>query len=205
MTKDKASTIWVAIGFTIAFFIIWTVSHELSGMQATRYPLYFDWERNIPFLWLAVPIYFSLDLAVTLFPLWFNNWKEAMAPALTLIAQTLIAAPFFVLIPIATGYENTLDGGIWGQTLFNPLGTKHISLWNHAPSLHVAYVFTIAFIVTQNKSRTFKSMTYFWAVLVSISTMFVHEHHLICALSGFALFAITITTAYPALQRKFAT
>ncbi len=205
MTKDKASTIWVAIGFTIAFFIIWTVSHELSGMQATRYLLYFDWERNIPFLWLAVPIYFSLDLAVTLFPLWFKNWKEAMAPALTLIAQTLIAAPFFVLVPIATGYENTLDGGIWGQMLFNPLGTKNISLWNHAPSLHVAYVFTIAFIVTQNKSRTFKWMTYFWAAIVSISTMFVHEHHLICALSGFALFAITITTAYPALQRKFAT
>ncbi len=204
MPANRLSTIWVAIGFTVAFFIIWTISHELSGMRTTRYSLYFDWERNIPFLWLAAPIYFSLDLAVTLFPLWFSNWKEAIAPVLTLIVQTLIAAPFFILVPIATGYENTLDGGVWGEILFNPLDTKNISLWNHAPSLHVAYVFTIAYIVSQHKKSTFKCLTYLWAALVSISTMFVHEHQLICVLSGFALFATTITTTYPLLQRKFA-
>jgi hypothetical protein len=32
--------------------------------------------------------------------------------------------------------------------------------------------------------------------------MLVHEHHLICVLSGFALFVFTITTVYPYLQRK---
>ena len=205
MTKDKVSTIWVAIGFSIAFMCIWTVSHELSASREERLPLYFEWESNIRFQWWAMPIYFSLDLAVTLFPLWFKNWKEALAPMLTLLAQTLIAAPLFIFIPIAVGYENTLDGGIWGHTLFNPIGAKNISLWNHAPSLHVAYVFTIAFIISNKKSVASKCASYFWAVLVSVSTMLVHEHHLICVTGGFILFAGTILTIYPTLERKFAT
>lgn len=203
MTANRASTIWVAIGFSIAFMCIWTLSHELSGMQEERYPLYFEWESKIPFCWWAAPIYFSLDIAVTLFPLTFSNWKKAMAPTLTLIAQTLIAAPLFVLVPIAVGYENTLEGGIWGHTMFNPVGAKNISLWNHAPSLHVAYVFTIATIISKQKSAGVQLASYAWAALVSMSTMLVHEHHLVCVLSGFALFAITMSTIYPALKRKF--
>jgi len=201
--KEKASTIWVALGFSIAFFILWTSSHELSALHTTRYPLYFGWETTIPFQWWAVPVYFSLDIVATVFALFFRNWKDAMAPVLTITIQTAIAAPIFVLLPIAVGYQNDLNGGVWGEMLFTPLGSKNISLFNHAPSLHVAYAFTIAWILGRKYGGCWMHLCMLWAVVVSISTMLVHEHHLICISGGLLLFAVTITTVYPFLQRKF--
>ena len=202
ISKEKASTIWVAFSFSVCFFILWTASHELSALREVRYPLYFDWETTIPFQWWAVPIYFSLDIAATFFALFFRNWKEAMAPVLTVIIQTAMAAPIFVLLPIAVGYQNELHGGVWGEILFTPLGAKNISLWNHAPSLHVAYAFTIAWVLGR-KYKGWMPICLLWAVIISISTMLVHEHHFICVIGGFLLFVATITTVYPYLQRKF--
>ena len=203
MSKEKASTIWVALGFSVAFFFLWTVSHELSDMREVRYPLYFDWETSIPFQWWAVPIYFSLDIIVTLFALFFRNWKEAIPPVATLVIQTAIAAPIFILLPIATGYQNELHGGIWGEIFFAPLGAKNISLWNHAPSLHVAYAFTIAWVIGKRNGSCTMFFCLAWATIVSASTMLVHEHHFICVIGGFILFVATITIVYPYLQRKF--
>jgi len=203
MNKERLSTCWIGLAFGLCFVIIWTISHELSGMQANRYHLHFQWESNIPFQWWAVPIYFSLDIAIPFFPLLFRNWKAAISPVATLLAQTMIAAPFFIFIPIQTSYQNNLDGGIWGEVLFNPLGIPNISTWNHAPSLHVAYVFTIAWILGKNARRSQMVLLNIWALLVSLSTMLVHEHHLICVITGFLLFFATTSTVYPYLKRKF--
>ena len=112
MNKERLSTCWIGMAFGLCFVIIWTISHELRGRQANRYHLHFQWESNIPFQWWAVPIYFSLDIAIPFFPLLFRNWKAAISPVATLLAQTMIAAPFFIFIPIQTSYQNNLDGGI---------------------------------------------------------------------------------------------
>ena len=112
------------------------------------------------------------------------------------------AAIFFVLVPIEPGYINEMATGIWGVYLYDPLGLDNLSQWNHAPSLHVAYVFTIAFAIGKRYGHCVFLLAIIWAIAVSISTMLVHEHHLICVLGGFVLFVFTITTVYPWLQRK---
>ena len=175
------------------------VSHELSDMRAIRYPLYFSWESEIQFRGWALPLYFSLDIAVILFPFMFRSFREAFAPVGTLLVQTAVAAIFFVLVPIEPGYETT---GVWGTYFYDYFGIENLSRWNHAPSLHVAYVFTIAWAIGKRYGHCIFLLGLIWAIFVSISTMLVHEHHLICVLGGFALFVFTITTVYPWLQRK---
>ena len=199
---SRASVIWVALAYYIGFLFLWTVSHELSDMREIRYPLYFAWESRIQFREWAVPLYFSLDLTVLLFPFIFRSFREAFAPVGTLLVQTAIAAIFFVLVPIEPGYINEMATGIWGVYLYDPLGLDNLSQWNHAPSLHVAYVFTIAFVIGKRYGHCVFLLAIIWAIAVSISTMLVHEHHLICVLGGFVLFVFTITTVYPWLQRK---
>jgi len=194
--------IWIALAYYVGFFFLWTVSHELSDMREIRYPLYFAWESKIQFREWAVPLYFSLDLTVILFPFIFRSFREAFAPVGTLLVQTAIAAIFFVLVPIEPGYINEMATGIWGAYLYDPLGLDNLSQWNHAPSLHVAYVFTIAFAIGKRYGHCVFLLAIIWAIAVSISTMLVHEHHLICVLGGFVLFVFTITTVYPWLQRK---
>jgi membrane-associated phospholipid phosphatase len=39
-----------------------------------------------------------------------------------------------------------------------------------------------------------------WAILVSITTMLIHEHHLICVVAGFILFVATAYTILPWLK-----
>ena len=194
----RASAVWVALIFYLGFLFLWTLSHELSDMRAIRYPLYFGWEREIEFREWALPLYFTLDIAVILFPFYFHTWREAIAPVGTILVQTAVAAIFFVLVPIEPGYETT---GVWGPYFYEYFGLENLSRWNHAPSLHVAFAFTLAWTVGKCNIRLVLCLL--WATAISISTMLVHEHHLICVLSGFALFVFTIVTVYPALQRKF--
>jgi hypothetical protein len=158
------------------------------------------WETKIHFQRWAIPLYFSLDIAVILFPFIFRSWREAIAPVGTLLIQTAIAAIFFVLVPIDPGYETT---GVWGSYFYEYFGLENLSRWNHAPSLHVSYVFTVAWIIGTRYGKTAMAISIIWATSVSISTMLVHEHHLICVVSGFALFIFTMVTVYPALQRKY--
>ncbi len=190
----------MALSFYLGFLFFWTLSHELSDMRLVRYPLYFGWEATIEFQKWALPFYFSLDIAVILFPFIFKSWRDAIAPVGTLFAQTAIAAIFFVLVPVEPGYETT---GVWGPYFYEYFGLENLSRWNHAPSLHVSYVFTMAWIIGKRYNNTILATTLVWAVAVSISTMLVHEHHLLCVAGGFALFIFTMVTVYPALQRKY--
>lgn len=176
------------------------LSHELSAMREVRHQLYFDWESTIQFRWWALPLYFSLDIAVILFPFFFKSWRDAIAPVGTLLVQTAIAAIFFVLVPIDPGYETN---GVWGPYFYEYFGLENLSRWNHAPSLHISYVFTIAWFLGFRCCKTTIAFAMLWAFAVSISTMLVHEHHLICVLSGFVLFLFTMVTVYPALRRKY--
>jgi membrane-associated phospholipid phosphatase len=194
----RTGVIWLALGFYLGFLFFWTLSHELSDMRAIRYPLYFGWEREIEFRGWALPLYFSLDIAVIIFPFFFRSWREAIAPVGTILVQTAVAAIFFVLVPIDPGYETT---GVWGPYFYEYFGLDNFSRWNHAPSLHVAFAFTLAWVIGKRNIRLVLCML--WATTVSISTMLVHEHHLICVLGGFALFVFTMVTVYPALQRKY--
>ena len=198
--NSRIGVIWIALSFYIGFLFLWSLSHELSDMRIVRFPLYFDWETDIQFQGWALPLYFSLDIAVILIPFIFKSWRDAIAPVGTLLAQTAVAAIFFVLVPIEPGYETT---GVWGPYFYEYFGLENLSRWNHAPSLHVAYAFTIAWIIGMRQGKWVMAISLLWATLVSISTMLVHEHHLICVLSGFALFVFTAVTVYPALLRKY--
>ena len=202
-SSTRASVFWVALGFYVAFLFLWTVSHALSDLHTTRYALYFDWETTIAFRGWALSLYFSLDLAVILFPFVFCSMRDALPPVGTLLAQTAIAVPFFVFIPLDVGFQNDMQTGIWGTYFFDPLGLENMSQWNHIPSLHVAYAYTIAWVIGRRYGAIQTCIGLVWATSVSISTMLVHEHHLICILSGFALFLITILTIHRWLHKWY--
>ncbi len=198
LAKKYLGLLLIAIGHLVGFLFIWTIAHELSAMQKVRFPLYFDWESRISFQPWALPIYFSFNVAVAIFPFLFKSWKEAFPPMGTLLLQTAIASPFFVLVPIELGYANDMLTGVWGTFLYEPLGLKNGAQWNQAPSLHVCGAFTLAWCAPS----LWRKWTLTWATLVAISTMLIHEHHLICVITGFILFLITIKTIYPWLKIK---
>ncbi|RPG17293.1 MAG: hypothetical protein CBB69_007330 [Phycisphaera sp. TMED9] len=190
--QGRWGAIWVAIVYFVGFSIVWTIAHELSDLHAERLTLTFDWESHVPFQPWAIPLYFTLDISVVLLPLVFRSAREAIPPMGLLLLQVVIAAPFFVLLPIENTYLNDMPTGVWGAYLFEPLGMKNVSQWNQTPSLHVTYSLTVATVVARRWGGIWWVIGFAWAIPVSITTMLVHEHHLICVAGGLLLFAATI-------------
>ena len=200
--RGRWGVLWVVAIFAVAFMILWTGSHEISDLRTERYPLYFEWETQIPFQTWALLIYLPHDAIVILLALIFYTWREATPLYGTLLIQTAIAVPFFLLIPIEPGYQNEMATGVWGTYGFEMVGIKNISQWNHMPSLHVSFVFLMATVVGQRFGAVGWAIGMAWAILVSVTTMLVHEHHLICVVAGFILFLVTVFTILPWLKAK---
>lgn len=186
----------VAVGYYVLFSLVWTMAHELSDLRAVRLPLTFAWESDIPFQAWILPLYFSLDVAVIALPLVFRNAREALPPMALFLAQVVVAAPFFVLLPIENAYTNDMPTGVWGAYLFEPLGMKNVSQWNQTPSLHVTYSLTVASVVARRwggrTRRWVTPLAFGWAIPVSASTMLVHEHHVVCVVGGLILYAVSL-------------
>lgn len=188
----RAGALVVAVVYYLGFSLVWTIAHEASDLWATRLPLTLEWEARIPFQKWILPLYFSLDAAVICIPLLFRTAREAWPPMGLFLIQVVIAAPFFVLLPIENAYANDMPTGVWGAYLFEPLGLKNVSQWNQTPSLHVTYSLTVATVVARRFGGPWRWVAFVWAVPVSLSTMLVHEHHLICLVGGLILYGVTI-------------
>ena len=188
----RPGALLVAILYFIGFSIVWSGAHELSDLWGRRLPLTFEWEGRIPFQGWILPLYFTLDLAVICIVFLFRSAREAVPPMGLFMLQVVIAAPFFVLLPIENAYANDMPTGVWGAYLFEPLGMKNVSQWNQTPSLHVAYSLTVATVVARRFGGPWRWLAFAWAIPVSISTMLVHERHLICVAGGLLLYAATL-------------
>ena len=200
--RGRWGVLWVTLIFGAGFMLLWTGSHEISDLRGVRYPLYFDWETRIPFQKWALAIYLPHDAIVILLAVFFRNWREATPYFGTLLVQTAIAVPFFLLVPIEPGYQNEMATGVWGTYGFEMIGMKNISQWNHMPSLHVSFVFIIATVVGQRFGPVGWWIGMAWAVLVSMTTMLVHEHHVICVVGGLILYGFTAWLVLPWFKRK---
>jgi membrane-associated phospholipid phosphatase len=201
MFSGRLGVVLVAAIFGVVWSVLWSGANYFSGLQADRYPLYLSFERGIPFVpWMMI-IYFSMDIAVVVFLFIFRNWREAVPPVGMLLIQLVIAVPFFIFLPMEVGFVGPHPQGVWGD-IFAPYGYPDYSRWNHVPSLHVTYSFTMALVLGQRWGCFWMIGSTIWAALVSVSTMLVHEHHLIDVVSGLVLFLITAATVLPWLKSR---
>lgn len=199
--KDLWGVLLVSLVFAVVWFILWTGADIISNMRQTRYALYLPIEQQIPFVPWAMPVYFSLDVAVIVLPFLFKTWRGALPPMATMLVQTAIAVPFFIFVPIAAGFTIEPVHGIWGEYVLDPLGLPNFCRWNYFPSLHVAFAFTIAVVLGRKWGHAVLVCGLIWACAVSISTLLVHEHHLMDILAGLLLFGVTVPIILPRFER----
>ncbi len=189
----------ITLAYAVGFSVVWGGAHWLTEQHAERWPLYFDWEAQLPFQAWALPLYFSMDVVVMIAPFLFTRWQPAAALMSLFFIQLCIAAPSFVVVPIEPGFINDMPTGVWGAWLFEPLGLHNMSQYNHTPSLHVTYALTLAVGLKHVCSPWVR---WPWAIAVCCTTLLVHEHHLICIGGGLLLFAVTIWMR-PRLEQWF--
>lgn len=174
--------------FYLFFFPFYFGAGHLAAHTHDTFGLYWSWERDIPLVpWMIWP-YMTL-FSLFLLPLFHMNAGEISALSRQSTATLVIAGTVFLLVPTHPGFAPTLVEGLY-RPLFGLLAvvdTPH----NLAPSLHVAFS---ALILLGCAARTSPHLAWsyrFWLLVMSISTVLVHQHHIFDVISGLALASLT--------------
>lgn len=181
---------WVGI----AFFSVYPACNWLSAQRDITYPLYLDAELGIPlvpgFFWLYMSMY-----VLFFFPPFFLNRRQLTLLGQRLILTTILSGVIFLLIPTELGFARVQPDNPFYSTLFAQLFTIDLP-HNLVPSLHVVFSAIIIFSILETmETRLSKSFFWLWLILLCLSTLLVHQHHLLDVITGL-LIAILATTLW---------
>jgi len=188
---------WVAWGAASAawFALVYGGCNWLTARRAERVSLHHDWERAIPLRpeWIAV--YLSVNLLVVLSVLILDRPRQWRALALALMAATALGGVGFLLLPAEVGYTVTevADAG-WAPWF--DLKRLLVGRHNLCPSLHVAFTWICLAAYVPRLPRPLAAAAILWGMAVALSTLLVHEHHVIDVLAGAAVGALCTAAVY---------
>lgn len=173
------------LGMFCAFFVPVYFGGAWFAMYSGRaMDLYLDAELSIPLIPAMVWPYLSL------YPLFLLPLVHLDANAMKRLSRqsvvTLVAAGLvFILLPGELGFprgQAVQDGGA-AIELIQAIDTPH----NVVPSLHVAFACLILLACGSRSSPVLKTIYVAWMVLMSLSALLVHQHHVLDIVTGVGL------------------
>lgn len=172
-----------AINIVLFLLVYVPTNHFFKG--TTSFQPYFSWEKAIPFLdWMIIP-YLSFNL-LFLLPLFFLSKQQLKALDLAFVLSTICAGILFMILPITPEFVRVIPDG-FSATLYSHLYILDNSR-NLLPSLHVTYsVIYFLSCLPIFRSLTTRIIFGLWIVLIILSTLFTHQHHVIDIVSGILL------------------
>lgn len=176
------------LAVTLAFVALYGGASALSAHVPWRVPLALPGEPFVPFVPAWAPAYLSLDLLLLLVPFVVRDARAVVAFGLTMIAETVVAAACFLLLPGEDVFAARHVTG-WAAPLFQAADLMNLER-NFAPSLHVAYSATAAlWCARATTSRGWRAGFVAWAAAIAASTLLLHEHYVVDVLLGLLLAA----------------
>jgi membrane-associated phospholipid phosphatase len=180
----SAFFVW-ALPVGIAFFSIYPTTNWLASLGDRHYALFLEIELGLPFTPELVWLYLSMYVLFIL-PPFFLEPLELRQLGRELILATCIAGVIFVLLPAQLGFSRTVPVEEPYRSIFMNLFSLDRP-FNLVPSLHVVYSYIIAMSVSARTVPKLQFMLALWLVLIVVSTVLVHQHHLLDVVSGLAL------------------
>jgi membrane-associated phospholipid phosphatase len=182
--RVKAYLSWVGV-ITVVFFAVYPTINWFTETRPHRYQLYLPFELDIPlvpvFIWAYISMY-----ALFLMPLFMVSAKRMHALGKQLTAGTVICGIVFLMLPANLGFIREVPSHPLYASAFSALfgvDKPH----NLMPSLHVVFSCLILFMCREGHHVILRVLLFVWVVLIVASTVLVHQHHLIDALTGLAV------------------
>lgn len=186
--------------FYVVFFPVYFVSGQFAASSGRAIEFAMSWEKAIPFVpWMIWP-YLSLFSLFPL-PLFHMTFREMSALSRQSSLSLMIAAAIFVLLPGKLGFQHAPVAGLL-KPVFDAIAavdTPH----NLAPSLHVVFATLILLGCAERASRRLAWVYRLWLASMSVSTMLVHQHHLLDVATGLGL-AVAARRVSPTLSGALA-
>lgn len=171
--------LWVSV----AFFSVYPFCNWVTAWRGQTFELFIEPELAIPFVPVFVWVY------LTLYVLFFLPPFFMAPPRLTALGQQLVSATvacgvIFLMLPAQLGFSRSIpDDRFYGSLFANifSLDLPH----NLVPSMHVTFSALILFsLIDACASRAAKAALAAWLALICLSTLLVHQHHLLDVVSG---------------------
>ncbi len=181
---------------TVVFLVFYGGSSRLASTYGSYHTVHAAWELQIPFVPEVVPLYLSIHLLLALAPFVFRSVPDLAPFAVTLCAITVVASICFVLFPTAAGFQRPpVD-----DKLFNLADALNME-YNQVPSLHIALSSAAAIAYRARCKKAFAAFFYFWVLGIAVSTLLIHEHHLLDIVTGCVLGIAAMRWLYPYFVR----
>ncbi|TXT37999.1 MAG: Ser/Thr and Tyr protein phosphatase (dual specificity) [Comamonadaceae bacterium] len=183
------------LGIFLAVFVpIYVGSgHLLTQLPDRSIHLLLEWEKSIPLIpWMIWP-YLSLFSLYAL-PLLHMNEHDMKQLSRQSVVAILVAGIFFISIPTKIGFSPVVVTGLH-ESIFRLIASVDTP-FNLVPSLHVAGATLVVLGCVKRVGIGLARIYQIWLATLMISTVLVHQHHIIDAFAGFIL-ALTIRRAIP--------
>ena len=173
---------WVGVAFVVVYPGCNWISAQRNPDSLRR--LYLAAELKIPLAPQFIWIYLSM-LVLFLLPPFFLDVPALQRLGKRLIAGTLLSGAVFLLLPSRLGFTRVVPD----QSLYAAVFSRIFAIdlpFNTVPSLHVVFSALIAAALARGQRRL-RWFVYGWLALICLSTLLVHQHHLLDIAAGLLL------------------
>lgn len=180
----KAAILWLAVLVSL-FLLAYGTTLWLAGLRANVPSLYFDWERQLPFVPELMLPYMSLNLFFVASVFLCRTRRELDRHALRMVLAILVSCVAFLLFPLRFAFERPEVEGFNG-ILLTVLATLDRP-YNQAPSLHISLLLLLWLVYARRLAMPWRLLLHVWFALIGLSVVLVYQHHMIDVVAGFAV------------------
>jgi membrane-associated phospholipid phosphatase len=190
--------VWVGLAGASWFVLIYGGADYVTSRRALRIAVGFDAEQAIPFFAPAVWVYMTIYALFLMAPFVLRAPERVIALAATHAAVVLVGGVGFLLLPSELAYRPAVvvADGSFTFRLYRFADWLNLN-YNLLPSLHVALSVACVAVYAPFARRAGRLVLWSWALAVALSTIFTHFHHVLDAVTGFALGAAGARVVYP--------
>jgi len=178
---------------SLLFVVVYGSTNWLTAQRpaAHVHTWYFAWELAvIPYLPLLIVPYMSIDLFFFAASFLCRDEQERRAFARRVVFSILVAAAFFLLMPLRLAWPPRPRGAGWFGALVEASCTAPFLMeypHNLFPSLHIALRTILADIYARHTRGLVRLLSHIWFSLIGFSTILTWQHHLVDIAGGFLL------------------
>jgi len=166
----------------LLFILFYYCVDNLVKTYDHKFLIFFEFEKEIPFVKQAFIPYFIVCLFPLIIPFIVTNKSKFYLLILRIAVAVVIAGLIFLLIPTEIAY-NTRNINKSSEYFIEMFTAKH----NLLPSLHVCLTLIICKAIYREVGIIYKRIVIALLIVLPISTIFSHQHHILDLVSGYIL------------------
>jgi protein-tyrosine phosphatase len=185
VSVKRSKALAVSAGLSVLFLIVYGSCNWITTRQTNVGTVFFEWERNIPFVPFFILPYMSIDLFFVVAPFLCRTDRELSILAKRIAAAIVIAGICFLLFPLRFAFPQSHVDGLLGALFdwFRGMDAPH----NLLPSLHAAFTLILGDIYFRHTRGFTRVAILTWFVLIALSPVLTYQHHVIDIAGGFVL------------------